>query len=138
MWQFKPKTIIARLLVNLSIIYSVFENPELMEKVCGPFTLPIAHKRHLILIISFMELVRIVYEIVISKLQDLGILRNGKLDIGEFLTVKYILILLVKIWLVFDESHRKKFYLHTCLLEGAIICSAVLLDCFNRENVDVK
>jgi hypothetical protein len=41
----------------------------------------------------------------------------------------------VKICLIFDEAHRKKFYLHTCLLEGAIIVSAVIFDCFNKENV---
>ena len=54
MWQFKPKTIVARLLANLAIIYSVFYNPELMEKVCGPFTLPISHKHHLLIVIAFM------------------------------------------------------------------------------------
>jgi hypothetical protein len=137
MWQFKPKTIVARLFINLSIIYSIFENPELMELVCGPFTLPIAHKHHLIWIICLMEFLRIVYSSIVRQLQLWGVFENGKMGVSGFLTTKYIIILFVKIWLIFDESHRKKFYLHTCLLEGAIICAAVLFDCFNKENVKI-
>ncbi len=76
MWQFKPKTIAARLIANISIIFSVFENPELMEKVCGPFTLPVLNKSHLILVICIMEIIRIIYEPVVSKLQSWGILKK--------------------------------------------------------------
>lgn len=74
MWQFKPKTIVARLLANLSIIYSVFYNPELMEKVCGPFTLPISHKHHLLIVIALMEVFRIVYCNLIALLRSWGVL----------------------------------------------------------------
>ncbi len=106
-----------------------------MEKVCGPFTLPISSKRHLILIICVMEMLRIVYFSVVSQLQAWGIIKKDKLGITDFLTTKYLIILFVKIWLIFDEAHRKKFYLHTCLLEGAIIFAAILFDCCNKENV---
>lgn len=82
MWQFKPKTTVARLIANLAIIYSAFENPELMEKVCGPFTLPILGKHHLIIIIAFMELLRIVYSNVVGRLQAWSILKKGKLGIA--------------------------------------------------------
>lgn len=103
-----------------------------MEKVCGPFTIPISNKQHLILIIAIMELLRILYSMVVGQLQAWGMLKRVKLGIAEFLTTKYLLILLVKIFLIFDEAHRKKFYLHTCLLEGSIIFSAVIFDCFNK------
>ena len=54
---------------------------------------------------------------------------------SEYLVAKYIIILGFKVLLIFDEAHRKKFYLHTFLLEGSIICIALLLDYFGQSNV---
>lgn len=102
MWQFKPKTIIARLFVNLAIIYSVFENPDLMEKVCGPFTLPISHKYHLLIVIIAMEVIRIIYSNLVAMLRGWGILQKEKYVLADMLTTKYIIILIIKIWLIFD------------------------------------
>lgn len=76
MWQFKPKTIVARLLTNLAIIYSVFYNPDLMEKVCGPFTLPISHKHHLLIVIALMEVIRVVYSNLMWLLRKWGLLQK--------------------------------------------------------------
>lgn len=57
---------------------------------------------------------------------------------GELLIVKYFLVLLVKIILIFEEEHRKKFYLHSFLLEGIILLTAVLFDCMQRTNVNLR
>lgn len=102
MWQFKPKTIIARLLANLAIIYSVFYNPDLMEKVCGPFTLPISHKHHLLLVIALMEVFRIVYSNLIELLRNWGVIQKEKYMLLEMLTTKYMFLFIIKIWFIFD------------------------------------
>ena len=53
----------------------------------------------------------------------------------ELLIVKYIFILTLKIFLIFEEHHRKKFYLHSFILEAIIIITAILFDCMQKQNV---
>jgi len=60
--QTKPKTQIVRLLLNCAIILSVFKNSDLMEHICGPFTLPIVRKDYLISYIILVEVIRIFYK----------------------------------------------------------------------------
>jgi hypothetical protein len=99
---------VTRMMLNIVIIYAVFTNGELMENVCGPFTLPIASKWHLFNLICLMELLRICGPSIVGKL--------WKKHHSQYLVAKYIIILGFKILLIFDEAHRKKFYLHTFLL----------------------
>jgi hypothetical protein len=114
--QLKPKTEITRLLLNAVIMVSIFKNPELMEEICGPFTLPIAEKEHLLLYILLVEVLRVGYKGVVRVAGK--VLRVSWLP-GYFsglLIVKYLLVLIVKIFLIFEEQHRKRFYLHSFLL----------------------
>lgn len=60
--QTKPLTELIRLALNSAIIISVFKNPDLMEHICGPFTLPIFNKDYLIAYIIFVEIVRVGYK----------------------------------------------------------------------------
>lgn len=56
-------------------------------------------------------------------------------QVKELLSVKYALVLLLKFWLMFEEYHRKKFYLHSFLLEGLILLAAVIFDVTQSQNV---
>ena len=56
-------------------------------------------------------------------------------QVKELLSVKYALALLHKFWLMFEEYHRKKFYLHSFLLEGLILLAAVIFDVTQSQNV---
>jgi hypothetical protein len=63
-----------------------------------------------------LELVRVLFQPLVNMLRWLPGLRALPRNVGELLIVKYVLVLLMKFMLIFDESHRKKFYLHSFLL----------------------
>lgn len=54
----------------------------------------------------------------------------------NLLIIKYILVLLLKVFVILDEEHRKKFYLHSFLLEGVILVMAILFDCIQKPSVN--
>ena len=103
-----------------------------MEHICGPFTLPISNKEHLIFYIIFVEIARVCYKLLAGLAGKLPLLKWLPGYFGELLIIKYLLILVLKIVLIFEEQHRKKFYLHSFLLEGIILTTAVLFDCMQR------
>jgi hypothetical protein len=126
--QVKPITALVRLLFNCVIIVAVFYNPDLMELICGPFTLAPSHRTHLLRFIIFIEVLRVFYFLFANLLAKLPAVHFMK----SLCSVKYILLFLLKTALIFEETHRKKYYLHTLLLELSIIIVAVLLDCFRK------
>lgn len=134
-FQLKPKTELTRLLLNSAIVISIFKNPELMEHICGPFTFPIVEKEHLIVYIIAVEVVRVCYRMLAGVSAKLPVLKWMPGYVGDMLTVKYLFVLVLKIVLIFEEQHRKKFYLHSFLLEGVILATAILFDCTHRDNV---
>lgn len=114
--QLKPKTEIARLLINSVIAAAIFWNPDLMEDICGPFTLSIRSKHHLLPYIICIEVIRICFKMVAHTLSRLPFFRWMPSSLPDLLIVKYFIVLLFKVVLIFEESHRKKFYLHSFLL----------------------
>lgn len=133
--QVKSVTAVVRLLFNLVIVLAVFHNGELMERVCGPFTLAPAPRVHLMTLIIVLEVVRVFYFLLAAALEQVPFLKSGVAWVKSLTSLKYILILVLKCLLIFEETHRRKYYLHTLLLELSIVMVAVVLDCFRRENV---
>jgi len=110
--QAKPITALVRLLFNCVIIIAVFYNDSLMELICGPFTLSPSSRVHLLRFIILVEVIRIFYFLFANLLEKLPAIHFVK----SLCSVKYIILLLLKGILIFEETHRKKYYLHTLLL----------------------
>ena len=106
-----------------------------MYEICGPFTLPLQPKVHLLTLILLMETFRIYFPKAVDIARRVPLLKSWAHLAQEFISIKYALVLLLKITLIFENDHRKKFYLHTLLLEGTIMIMCIVLDCFHRTNV---
>lgn len=133
--QLKPKSWLIRIVINSAIITALFYNQELMEYITGPFTRPISNKKNLLLYLIFLELVRVLFQPLLSLLGYFGLLNWVVRHTNELLVVKYLVVLMLKFFLIFEQSHRKKFYLHSFLLEGLIILIALLFDIIQKHNV---
>lgn len=83
----------------------------------------------------WIEVVRITYKGLLNLANRLPFLRWIPSYLEDLLTVKYLLVLALKIFLIFEDEHRKKFYLHSFLLEGIILLTAILFDCLQKQNV---
>ena len=130
--QTKPMTEIIRLALNSAIIISVFKNPGLMEDICGPFTLPVYQKDYLISYIILVEVVRVGYKWFCNLLGRLPFLKMVPSFVSDLLISKYACILMLKFFLIFEDEHRKKFYLHSFILEIIIIGTTTLFDCLQK------
>lgn len=101
--QFKPKTEVARLIINSVIAATVFWNPDLMEDICGPFTLSVTSKQHLLPYIICIEIIRISFKLVAHGLGRLPLFKWLPTSFPDLLFVKYFVILLFKVVLIFEE-----------------------------------
>jgi hypothetical protein len=99
--QFKPKTEVARLLLNSVIAAALFWNPELMEEICGPFTLPVASKQYLLPYIICLEIFRICFKLGAHWISRLPFLKWLPPYFPDLLIVKYLIVLLFKVFLIF-------------------------------------
>ena len=114
---------------------ALFFNPELMQCICGPFTLPLSTKSSLFFYVFWVEAVRVLFQPLAALAARLDWLKWVTRHFLGLLVVKYLIVLMLKFLLIFEDSHRKKFYLHSFLLEGTIILAAVLFDVIQRHNV---
>jgi hypothetical protein len=73
--QVKSVTAVVRLLFNLVIVLAMFHNGELMERVCGPFTLAPAPRVHLLTLIIVLEVIRVFYLHLASALERVPYLK---------------------------------------------------------------
>ena len=108
-----------------------------MEYICGPFTLSIAQKEHLIFYVIFLEIIRIGYRLIAHLLSKTPFLNWLPSYLPDMLIAKYLFVFVLKFFLIFEEEHRKKFYLHSFLQEAIILIAAVLFDCLQKQNVKV-
>jgi hypothetical protein len=99
------------------LIAAVFFNPELMELICGPFTLaPISKGVFMFIYIILLEVFKIFYSHLVNGLSIMKLSQSFTTLLQTSYTVKYLIILGFKILIVAYETQRKKYYIHSLLI----------------------
>lgn len=100
--QHKPKSWLVRVVLNSTVMTALFYNPVLMENICGPFTLPISNKKNLLFYVIFVELLRVLFQPLLSLLGRVNLLNWIVKHTNDLLVVKYLVVLGLKFFLIFE------------------------------------
>jgi hypothetical protein len=73
-----------------------------MEYITGPFTRPISNKKNLLLYLIFLEIVRVLFQPLLSLLSYFDLLNWIVKHTNDLLVVKYLIVLMLKFFLIFE------------------------------------
>ena len=124
-----------RMLLNITIISTIFYDFGFIDVLCGPMAIP--SKTGLFIYTLFIEITNCHYWLLIRILSPF--FRNWvteKLAYSYF--IKYLVILILKVvFIIIGSEHRSKYYAHSLFIEFILLITLLMFDLVNNKNVRI-
>jgi hypothetical protein len=117
----------------------LISNKDIIYHITGPITIPPFNeeKGSIIYWIGAIEFIRIFYEPILRIILSFNQKYYRSSSILRKMCTKYAIILIMKLFIIFYQSHRLKYYLHVFFLELFLILINVLADIVENYKVSL-
>ena len=113
-FSFRLLTSIIRLSLSIAVFYSFFHDPGLDTQICGPLAIPIDNSFFYAVVL--IEIFRIFYPLIFKVAEKIYSPYSFQVKLTKIYFWKYLLVLMLKMLIIFGQTHRWKYYLHTAIL----------------------
>ena len=113
-FTFRLLTSTIRLMLSFGAFYSFFNDPGLNAQICGPLAIPI--DQSFFGIVIGIEALRIFYPVIFKIAENIYSPSSFQVKLTKNYFLKYLLVLILKLLIIFGQTHRWKYYIHVFIL----------------------
>lgn len=122
--------------LNIAILSTIFYDFGFLDVLCGPMAIP--SDPNLFFRISLIEFFNSQYALLGIFVENTN-RRSYIRKLLESYSFKYLVLFIIKLlFIVFTQSHRSKYYIHTLLIEISIISVCFFFDLSSNKNVVIN